>query len=146
MNESPRSTPGRSARGKKSTESCTYMNYVSGGFEEGLRLGLCLETIIFRRIRRGRQYVFEGFNKGITCYGDGHKCLYFPVCIYPHLHLCKFRQACSFLCLDLSVFLFLRIRTAPVSIPHSCTPVCVPQSPKLSCYKFFPVHLFPSLL
>lgn len=76
-------------KGKKSTESCTHMNYESGA---SVGLGLCPETIIFRRIRRGRQYVFDGFNNSIMCYGDGHKYLYFPVYSYPHLHLCKFIQ------------------------------------------------------
>lgn len=67
---------------KKSTESCTYMNYVSGAF---VGLGFCHETVIFRIIRRGRRYVFEGCNNGIMCYGDGHKCLYFPVYTYPRV-------------------------------------------------------------
>lgn len=69
-------------QGKKKTESCTYMNYVSGAFAG---LGLCCETIIFRI--RSRQYIFEGCYNGVMCYGDGHKCLYFPVYC---LHLCKF--------------------------------------------------------
>lgn len=90
INGSPRSTMGRSAREKKKTEPCMYMNYVWGAF---VGLGLCRETIIFRRIRGSRQYVFEGCNNGIMCYGDGHKCQYFPVYFYPHLHLCKFIQA-----------------------------------------------------
>lgn len=120
-------------KGEKSTESCTYMNYVSGAF---VRLGLCHETIIFRRIWRSRQHAFEDCNNGIMCCGDGRKCLYFPVYIYSHLLLCKFIQASPWHALffpRVSQFsLFLLIPTAPVTLPQPGTPSVFPGLPSFS--------------
>lgn len=95
------------------------MNYGSGAF---VGLGLCCEIIIFRRRRRDRQYVFEGCNNSIMCYGDGHKYLYFSLFISIHSCICgslhKLLPGTQF-----SLLRLLRSPcfTAPVSPPH---PVC----------------------
>lgn len=96
------------------------MNYGSGAF---VGLGLCREIIIFRRRKRDRQYVFEGCNNSIMCYGDGHKYLYFSLfvsihsCIYGSLH--QLLPGTQFSLLRL---LSSPCFTAPVSLPHPVFP------------------------
>lgn len=115
------------------------MNYVSGAF---VGLGLCHEIIIFRRMRRDRQYVFESCNNSITCYG-----VVINTCIFP----CFYLSAVAFTPVYTSSpmqFSLLRLLSFPC--PHCpCVPPSprAPWAPQLSWCGFLPpLGLSPSLL